>query len=287
MSSLLAEGDEVIFLQPFFDIYYPPVQIAGAKLKVVTLEPPSFKIKKEELEAAFSEKTKLILINTPHNPTGHVLSLEELNWIRELCIKYNALCISDEVYENLVYDGKKHIHISSLPDMWERSILVSSAGKSFSLTGWKVGWVIAPPSLQIYVRPLKQFVTFSGATPLQVGIAKALDQSPPEYYEETRAEYEKKRDFLMGVLEEVGLPPYCPDGGYFVMADIRGTGFADDFAFCEYLIKEVGVAAIPPTPFYLDEDKSKASTMARFAICKKWETLYAAAERLRKKPFKK
>eukprot|EP00004_Rigifila_ramosa_P017461 TRINITY_DN4256_c0_g1_i1.p1 TRINITY_DN4256_c0_g1~~TRINITY_DN4256_c0_g1_i1.p1 ORF type:complete len:408 (-),score=105.37 TRINITY_DN4256_c0_g1_i1:16-1215(-) len=282
MTAMLNPGDEVVLFQPFFDIYLPPVEIAGAKIRAVDLVPPQWSFDKEKLRAAITPKTKMIFLNSPHNPTGKVFQREELEFIAELCIKHDLLLVSDEVYEFLVFDGQKHIPPATLPGMWDRTLTVSSGGKTFSLTGWKVGWVVAPAHLQAPIRSLKQYMTFAGTRPLQLGIAAGLDSLNEETIQLLRADFQKKRDFLVAQLQQTGLDVYVPQGGYFVMAGIGGAGMGNDFEFCSALIRDYGVAAIPSSPFYLAEDQAKAARLVRFAICKKWETLQLAAEKLQK-----
>jgi N-succinyldiaminopimelate aminotransferase len=275
---LVNPGDEVILFEPFYDSYAPSVAFAGGQLRYYTLRPPDWQIDPAQLTALFSERTKLILVNTPHNPTGKRFNRAELGLIADLCQQHDVVALVDEVYEHILFDGREHISLASLPGMAERTVAISSLGKSFSVTGWKVGWAVAPAPLTQAIFRARQFVTFSGAAPLQEAAVTAL-RIGPDYYRELQRDYQAKRDFLVNVLSEVGLNPIPPEGAYFIMADISHLGFADDVAFCRYLTSEIGVAAIPPSAFY--HNPADGAGLARFAFCKKQETLEAAAERLK------
>jgi len=275
---LIDPGDEVILFEPYYDSYVPAIQFAGGVPKFYTLRPPDWSIDPDELATLFSERTKLILINTPHNPTGKVFSREELGIIAELCKQYDVIVLADEVYEHIVFDDCKHIPMATLPGMRERTLTVSSIGKTFSVTGWKVGWVAGPAELVTAMLKVRQFVTFSGATPLQHGAATALE-APESFYADLKAMYQANRDYLIDGLRQAGLKPLVPSGTYFVMVDIRETGFPDDVTFCKYLTTEVGVAAIPPSAFY--RNPADGAELARFAFCKTQSVLEAAVERLK------
>ncbi|MCK6626085.1 MAG: methionine aminotransferase [Anaerolineae bacterium] len=276
---LVNPGDEVILFEPYYDSYLPSVQMAGGVPRFYTLRPPDWAIVPEELAALFSPKTKLILVNTPHNPTGKVYSETELRLIAELCQKYDVIAIVDEVYEHIIFDGLKHVSLAGLPGMAERTITISSAGKTFSMTGWKVGWAVAPAELSQAVFRVHQFVTYSVAAPLQEGAVTAL-QIAGDYYTELAAMYQANRDFLADALAEAGLEPIIPQGTYFIMVDISHLGFPDDVAFCRTLTTEIGVAAIPPSAFYFNP--ADGAGLARFAFCKTRPTLEEAARRLLK-----
>jgi N-succinyldiaminopimelate aminotransferase len=271
-------GDEVILFQPYYDSYRASVCMAGAIPKVVTLLPPDgtqgWHFDPQQLERAFSERTRAILLNSPHNPTGKVFTRQELELIAQLCRKYNVICISDEVYEHLVYSGVHTPMATLLPEL---TITLSSLGKSFSLTGWKIGWACAPAPLAAAVRSAHQFITFATATPFQVAAAVAV-AAPDDFFVQLQREYRERRDYLTGVLQEVGLEVWEPEGTYFTCASLRGTGYTDDFAFAKHLIAH-GVATIPPSAFY--EQPELGRGYVRFAFCKRRETLEAAAERLR------
>jgi N-succinyldiaminopimelate aminotransferase len=255
--------------------------MAGGVPRFVPLRPPDWSFDPAELAAAFNARTRLIIVNTPHNPTGKVYGEAELGLIAELCQKWNVLALSDEVYEHIVFDGAKHVRLAQWPGMAERTVTISSQGKTFSFTGWKVGWVLAPPDLTLAVRRAHQWVTFASVTPMQAAAAVALGLDE-EYYRSLITEYQVKRDFLANALREAGMRVSLPQGTYFIMADFSPLGYDDDVTFCRWLTTQVGVAAIPPSAFYSDEHKYLANNWARFAFCKKMETLEQAAERLRK-----
>jgi len=277
---LLNPGDEVVLFEPYFDFYLTAAAMAGAVPHFVTLRPTAdgFVFDEGELRRAFTGRTKAIVVNTPHNPTGKVYSREELTLIAELCIKYGVTAISDEVYEHLTYD-RPHLSLAVVPDMWERTITLSSIGKTFSLTGWKVGWAIAPAPLTACVRAAHQFITFCAATPLQHGAAAALDAANG-YAADLRRLFATNRDMLAAALRRAGLTVHPSHATYFLMADHAALGLGDDRAFCTHLTQKVGVAAIPPGGFYGTSGGGK--TMARFAFCKTRATMEAACERLAK-----
>jgi N-succinyldiaminopimelate aminotransferase len=277
--ALVNPGDEVVVFEPFYDSYVPSILMAGGVPRFYTLRPPDWKIDQERLAALFSNRTSLVMVNTPHNPIGKVYPESELQLIAALCHEYDAIALVDEVYEHIIFDGRRHLSLASLPGMAERTVTISSLGKSFSVTGWKVGWAIGAPQLTGAVFRAHQFITFSGAAPLQEAAVVAL-HSHEAYYQELTAMYQAKRDFLNSVLADAGLKPILPHGTYFIMADISGLGFADDVAFCRHLTTEIGVAAIPPSAFY--HNPADGATLARFAFCKNEETLQTAAERLRR-----
>lgn len=275
---LVAPGDEVILVEPFYDSYPAVVAMAGGTVRTVRLEPPNFEFPVEALRAAVTARSRILLINSPHNPTGRVLTEEELRAISEIALRHNLVVLSDEVYEKIVFDGR-HQSISMLPGMRERTIVLSSLGKTFSFTGWKVGWAIAPPALTAAVRAAHQFLTFAAATPLQRAAAGAL-ACEESYYGQLRAEYLERRELMLSELRSAGFDPFVPQGSYFVIADHRRFGFECDEAFCEHLVKEVGVAAIPCSAFY---EAPAERGLVRFAFCKKLETIREAGSRLRDK----
>jgi N-succinyldiaminopimelate aminotransferase len=274
-------GDEVIVIEPYFDSYVPNLAFIGATPIYVPLHPPHWTFDPDELRAAFTPKTRAILLNTPQNPTGRVFTLEELTLIADLCKEHDVVVISDEVYEHLVFDAAQHIPIAKLPDMLERTVTVSSLGKTFSVTGWKIGWVYGHPSLIEGVARAHQYVTFAANHPAQVAAAYALGL-PGTYFEELQAMYSTKRDLLMTALGSAGLKAQQPEGTYFIMADFSDVFDGDDLEFARYLTTEVGVACIPPTFFYCHEHAHMASTMARFAFCKSDDMLMQVGERLQK-----
>lgn len=277
--ALVNPGDEVIIFEPCYDSYVPNIQMAGGTAVPITLRAPNFRFDPDELRAAFSSRTKAILLNTPHNPTGTVFSEEELLFIAQLCQEWDVIAITDEVYEHIVYQGAKHIRLATLPGMWERTLTLSSGGKTFSFTGWKIGWAIGPFALQKAFRTFHQFNVFSSPTPLQYAIATGLGL-PDSYFDNLASDYQARRDFLMDALLECGLLPTQPMGSYFVLADISNFSYANSLDFCRYLVKEVGVAAIPPASFYMNQEHGEK--LVRFCYCKSWEVLQAGVERLKK-----
>jgi N-succinyldiaminopimelate aminotransferase len=276
---LVNPGDEVIIFEPFYDSYVPNVILAGGIPRFYTLRQPEWQIDRAELAAMFNHKTKLIIINTPHNPTGKVFSHEELGLIAELCQEHDVIALTDEVYEHIVFDGRTHHLLAQFPGMAGRTLTISSLGKTFSVTGWKIGWVIARAHLLQAAFRTHQFMTFCGAAPLQEAAAVAL-AADDAYYRQLIEDYQSRRDYLMSVLHQAGLPPIPPAGTYFVMVDITASGFPDDVTFCRYLTTEVGVAAIPPSAFY--HNPADGGRLARFAFCKSQAILDEAARRLRK-----
>lgn len=275
--AFIEPGDEVIVFEPCYDSYIPAIRMAGGIPVPVTLHTPEFRFNPEELRAAISPRTRVIYLNTPHNPTGTVFSQQELAVVADICREHDLLAITDEVYEHILYDGVAHHRLATLPGMWERTLTISSGGKSFSFTGWKIGWAIGPELLQRGLRRVHQFAVFATSTPLQYGIAHALGL-PDSYYAQLREDYESRRDFLTNVLEETGLQVRTPQGSYFILADIGDAPEADATEFSRRLIREIGVAAIPLETFYLN--RKHGSRLIRFCFCKRWETLRAGAERL-------
>lgn len=279
MLGLVNPGDEVVTFEPYYDSYRACIAMAGATPRFVPLRAPDFTFDPGELAGAFNERTRAILVNTPHNPSGRVLTRAELTLIAELCQKWDAIAITDEVYEHIVFDGNDHISLASLPGMWDRTVTLSSIGKTFSLTGWKIGWAIAPEHLTKGVRSAHQFLTYAVNTPMQHAAAAAL-QMPATYFAELASMYRSRRDMLCEALIEIGFEVRPPQGTYFVLADHSPFGMGDDVAFCKHLIESVGVAAIPPTAFY--EHKEYGRSLVRFAFCKREQTLARAIDRLRR-----
>ena len=282
MLGMLDPGDEVILFEPFYDSYPVCVAMAQAVPKFCTLRFPDFAVDLDALEKLISPKTKLIVINTPHNPTGKVFSRAELEGIAKLCLKHNLHVMTDEVYEQITYDDAEHVTMASIEGMRDRTISLSSVGKTFSFTGWKIGWATGPAEMITAALAAHQFITFCSTTPMQFATAQALNSSATNgYFRTLREEYTTRRDFLCDVLTECGLKVAKPKGTYFVLADFTNVFKGDDVEFAKHLVTEVGVAAIPPSFFY-SADKAEGQKLVRFAYCKRAETLEAAAERLRK-----
>ena len=273
---LVDPGDEVILIEPYYDSYPVGLALVDAVPRYVTLRPPDFRLDVDELKAAFSPRTKAIVVNTPHNPTGRVFDRVELEAVASLCQTYDAIAIADEVYEEIVYESP-HTRLATMGGMWERTITLSSISKTYSLTGWKVGWAIGPNQLTKGLRAAHQFLTFTTPTPVQHGAVAAIG-APSEFYRELRASYLNRRDLLVDGLAAAGLTPFRPEGTYFVMADHTAFGFDDDRAFCRHLIETAGVAAIPPSAFY--HRSEDGASLVRFAFCKDEGTLQNAVERL-------
>ena len=270
--ALCDPGDEVVVLEPYYDSYAACIAFAGGRRCPVTLRPPDFELDPEALRAAIGPRARLMLVNSPHNPTGRVLSEGELASIAAVCRERDLVCLTDEVYEHLIYEGR-HLPLASLPGMSERTLTISSLGKSYSFTGWKIGWCSGPAELVAAVRAVKQYLTFAGGTPLQHAAAAAL-RLPPEQLVAVREDLRVKRDLLCEGLERAGLNPLIPAGTYFVNADV-GTDAHD---FCSTLAERCGVVAIPTSVFYDDRDAGR--TLVRFAFCKRQELIAEAARRL-------
>ncbi|XP_010939394.1 uncharacterized protein [Elaeis guineensis] len=279
MLGLINPGDEVILFAPFYDSYEATLSMAGAKIKCITLRPPDFSVPVDELKSAISKNTRAVLINTPHNPTGKMFTREELELIATLCIENDVLVFTDEVYDKLAFEAE-HISMASLPGMYERTVTMNSLGKTFSLTGWKIGWAIAPEHLTWGVRQAHSFLTFATSTPMQWAAATAL-RAPDSYYEELKRDYMAKKAILVEGLEAVGFVVYPSSGTYFIVVDHTPFGLENDVAFCEYLIQEVGVVAIPTSVFYLNPEEGK--NLVRFTFCKDEDTLKAAVHRMKQR----
>ncbi|MEV7340585.1 pyridoxal phosphate-dependent aminotransferase [Streptomyces sp. NPDC093544] len=278
--ALLEPGDEVIAFEPYYDSYAACIAMAGGTRVPVTLRPHegSFRLDLDELRDAVTDNTRLLLINTPHNPTGTVLSREELTEIARLAVERDLLVVTDEVYEHLVFDDAEHLPLASFPGMRERTVTIGSAGKTFSFTGWKVGWITSTPDLVTAVRSAKQFLTYVSSGPFQYAVAEAL-ALPDSYFEGFRADMLAKRDLLAAGLADAGFEVYRPAGTYFVTTDIRPLGESDGFAFCRALPERAGVVAIPNAVFY--DHREAGAPFVRFAFCKRTEVLAEAVERLK------
>jgi len=276
MLSLLAPGDEVVLFEPYYDSHIAGIAMAGAQRRLVTLRPPRYRFDPDELAAAIGPRTRMIVVNSPHNPTGKVFDRSELELIAELCRRHDLLAVTDEVYEHLAYDGE-HIPLATLPGMRERTISVSSAGKTFSFTGWKIGWVCAAPELRDAVTAAKQFLTFVNGAPFQHAVAVGL-RLGDDYFAGLRAGLMARRNQLTDGLAAAGFEVYRPAGTYFATADVRPLGFDDGMALCRRLPELCGVVAVPSVAFYDNEDEGRH--LVRFAFCKRPEVLDEAAERL-------
>jgi aminotransferase len=280
IASLLAttnDGDEIVVFEPFYENYHPDAHLCGAVRRVVSLRAPDWTFDPAELRAAFNHKTKAIILNTPHNPTGKVFSPAELESIAALCQEFDCLAITDEIYEHITYDGHVHTPLIALAGMRERTILVNSMSKTFSVTGWRVGWVLAAPELSASIRKVHDFLTVGAAAPLQAASAVALGW-PVEYYVQLAANYRDRRDYCLRMLRAAGIDAITPQGAYYAMADISSFGFGDDRAFAMHLLETCGVAAVPGSSFY--SRSSEGRHQIRFCFCKKYDTLNSAGARL-------
>jgi N-succinyldiaminopimelate aminotransferase len=274
--ALCEVGDEVVALEPTYDSYTAAAAMAGAQLRPVVLHPPDYALDVDAFAAAVTPRTRVVLLNSPHNPTGTVLSGDELAALARLCVEHDLVAVTDEVYEHIVFDGV-HQPLASLPGMAERTVTISSAGKTFSFTGWKVGWACGPAPLVAAVRTAKQFLTYVNAAPFQHAVVTGLALGD-DYYEGLRDDLRAKRDLLCAGLDAAGLTVYSPQGTYFVTADIRPLGEDDGMAFCRALPERCGVVAVPNQVFYADQAKGRH--LVRFTFCKRTEVLTAAANRL-------
>jgi aspartate/methionine/tyrosine aminotransferase len=287
ISTLLAvcnPGDEVVIFEPFYENYGPDSILSGAKPRFVKLRPPTsaeagWTFDERELRAVFHNHTKAIILNTPNNPTGKVFTREELEIIRDLCVKFNVLAVTDEIYEHIIYDGAQHVSIASLDGMQDRTVTINGLSKTYSVTGWRVGWTIAPSNITDAIRKVHDFLTVGAPAPLQEAGAAALDL-PDSYYQKLAENYRTRRDHLIPALAEAGFRCFKPRGAYYVMTDISRFEFADDLAFTQHLVKDIGVAAVPGSSFY--NDPRDGARQVRFAFCKRDQTLDEAGRRLRK-----
>jgi aminotransferase len=277
--SVINPGDEVILSQPFYENYWPDCVLAGAVPRFVPVRPPSWSFDPDELAAAFNNRTKAIILCNPNNPTGMVFSKAELEQVAALCRKWDVIGITDEIYEHILYDGRRHIALAGLEGMRERSVTISGMSKTYAVTGWRVGTIIAPPQLTHAFRQIHDFVSIGAAAPLQEAGAVAY-RLPREYYTKLAADYQARRDRLCNALLEVGFDLQLPQGAYYVMTNIEAFGATDDVAFARHLVREIGVATVPGSSFF--HDKELGRQYIRFCFCKRDETLDTAIERLRK-----
>ena len=283
MMAVVNPGDEVIVFEPWYENYGPDAILSDATTRYVTLRPPDWSFDPDELRAAFNERTKAIIINTPHNPTGKMFTRDELRLIADLCIEYDALALTDEIYEHIWYpDATRnvgHVAMATLDGMRERTVTINGMSKTYSVTGWRVGYAIAHPEITNAIRKVHDFLTVGAAAPLQEAGVYALNL-PQSYYQKLQTDYQRRRDFLLGVLEEAGFRCFKPDGAYYIMTDISGFGFSNDLEFARHLVSEIGVAVVPGSSFYSRPELG--AQQVRFCFCKRDETLQAAAERLQK-----
>jgi len=279
MLSLINPGDEVVIFQPFYENYGPDALLSGAKPVWVTLHPPDWSLDFDELRKAFSKRTKAIIVNTPNNPTGKVFTRKELELIAELCREFNAFALTDEIYEYIIYSDTPHFSIATLPGMAERTVTISGMSKTFSVTGWRLGYCIAPPAVTQGIRKVHDFLTVGAPHPLQVAGTAAL-ALPQSYYEKLREDYRRRRDILLTYLRDAGFEFHQPDGAYYVMTDVARLGGTDDVDFVKNLVKSIGVAGVPGSSFYSPKELGK--TKVRFMWAKRDETLHEAGQRLLK-----
>ncbi|HEX3248989.1 MAG TPA: aminotransferase class I/II-fold pyridoxal phosphate-dependent enzyme [Pyrinomonadaceae bacterium] len=281
MMATVDPGEEVIVFEPFYENYAPDAILSDAQPRYVSLRAPDWSFDRDELRATFSKKTKAIIVCNPNNPTGKVFTRDEMEFIAGLCKEFDALCFTDEIYEHILYprDGAEiqHISMAQLDGMRERTVVVNSMSKTYSVTGWRVGYCIAPSEITNAIRKVHDFLTVGAAAPLQAAGAYALSL-PQEYYDTLQREYQARRDLLLPVLEQAGFKTFVPDGAYYIMTDISAFGFSDDVEFTKHLIREVGVACVPGSSFY--SNAALGAQQVRFCFCKKDETLNRAAERL-------
>jgi len=283
MMATVDPGEEVIVFEPFYENYAPDAILSDALPRYVPLRAPGWTFDRDELRAVFNDKTRAIIVCNPNNPTGKVFKREEMEFIAQLCQEFDALCFTDEIYEHIIYPREgatiEHISMAQIPGMRERTVIVNSMSKTYSVTGWRVGYCIAPPEITSGIRKVHDFLTVGAAAPLQTAGAYAL-ALPPDYYERLQAEYRARRDLLLPVLETAGFRTFSPDGAYYIMTDITDFGFSNDVEFTKHLIREIGVACVPGSSFYSLAERG--AQQVRFCFCKKDETLNRAAERLEK-----
>ncbi|MEW6209110.1 MAG: aminotransferase class I/II-fold pyridoxal phosphate-dependent enzyme [Acidobacteriota bacterium] len=279
LMAIVNPGDEVIVFEPFYENYGPDAILSGATPRYVTLRAPDWSFDEDELSAAFNDNTKAIIINTPNNPTGKIFNRREMEIISSLCHRWNVIAVTDEIYEHILFNGHQHIAIATLDGMRERTITINGLSKTYSVTGWRVGYTIAPPEITQAIRKVHDFLTVGAAAPLQEAGAKAL-RLPRSYYEKLQSDYAARRKRLLAVLKDVGFGCFDPDGAYYIMTDISAFGYSDDVEFAKFLVKDVGVAVVPGSSFYHEPELGRSQV--RFTFCKRDETLSAAEERLQK-----
>src|SRR5271167_4387110 len=289
MMAIINPGDEIVVFEPFYENYGPDAILSGANPRFVKLRPPDWSYDERELAAAFGPHTKAIILNTPNNPTGKVFSRAELEFIRDLCVRWNTMCITDEIYEHIIYDGNEHISMACIDGMRDRTIVINGMSKTYSVTGWRVGWALAPPEATQAIRKVHDFLTVGAAAPLQQAGALALNM-PQNYYDNLAATYAIKRARLLNILENAGFTVYKPRGAYYIMTDISRFRFDEskypaasrDVSFAKYLVENIGVACVPGSSFY--NNPQEGASQVRFTFCKKEETLAAAEARFANLP---
>jgi aspartate/methionine/tyrosine aminotransferase len=280
MLGVLDPGDEVVIFEPFYENYGPDCILSGAVPRFVELRPPHWSFDPDEVRAAFGERTRAVVINTPHNPTGKVFTREELRFLADLCVEHDVIAITDEIYEYILYDGAEHVSIATLPGMQDRTITISGLSKTWSATGWRIGWCIAPEAMTAGIRKVHDFLTVGAPAPLQDAAADALDFGP-DYFRDLAEGYAARRDLMCAGLEAVGLPAFVPKGAYYAMVDIRGVTHVDDVTFAHQLVAEGGVATVPGSSFFAEPEDG--AHLIRFCFAKRHETLEAAVERLKQR----
>src|SRR5438874_1181274 len=288
MMAIINPGDEIVVFEPFYENYGPDAILSGATPRFVKFWPPDWTFDEQELAAAFGPRTKAIIVNTPNNPTGKVFTRAELEFIRDLCVRWNAFCITDEIYEHILYNGAEHLTMARIDGMRDRTIVINGMSKTYGVTGWRVGWAIAPPETTAAIRKVHDFLTVGAAAPLQQAGALAL-KSPPSYYDKLAADYATRRARLLKILERSGFAVFKPRGAYYIMTDVsrfpapdprRFPADTKDVRFAKYLVEEIGVAIVPGSSFY--NNPNDGANQVRFTFCKKESTLAAAEARLAK-----
>lgn len=280
MLALVDPGEEVIVFEPYYENYGPDAIICGGTPRYVTMRPPNWTFDPAELERAFNDKTRAIILNTPHNPTGKVFTKEELEHIARLCQKWGVLALTDEIYEHILYDGKEHHALAAMPGMEDLTVTINSMSKTYSVTGWRVGWAIAPKDLTLPIRKVHDFLTVGSPAPLQRAGVTAINIAQ-RYYDELQTEYAKRRAYMLETLDMIGIKYFKPEGAYYAFCDISSFGFKNDIEFMQHLVKEIGVAVVPGASFF-GPDSAIGHNWVRFCFSRKMETLEAARERLLK-----
>ena len=276
--AIIDPGDEIIVFEPFYENYLPQFILADATVRYVSLQPPRWQFDPDQLRQAFNDKTRAIIVNSPHNPTGRAFTANELNLVAELCQKWGVFLITDEIYEHILYDGVRHTYPASLPDMRDLTITITGFSKTYSLTGWRIGWAIANPEITTAMRKVHDFLTIGAPAPLQRAAVQGI-KLPTSFYLELAQEYATKRQYMMETLDKMEIPYFKPEGAYYIFADIAKYGYAGDLEFSTHLLQKVGVAVVPGSTFFFTKPK-EANSYVRFCFSRKMETLEAAREKL-------